>query len=306
MDQAKNKLTVALTGATGLVGANVARLLGAAGYTVYGLRREPAAPARWDVASGEIVTPAPVDVVVHLAGRNVGQRWSAKVKKEVWESRVPATERLCRFLARLPAERRPKILLAASAIGIYGNRGDEVLTEDSPLAPKGKLFLADVCIDWETATRPAEDAGISVCHVRVGVVLAKGGGALAKLMTPVKLGLGGPVGPGTQFMPWISNGDLCRLFQRLAEAKPGSLPPAVNGVGPAPVRQHEFIRTLGRVLRRPTIFPLPSFVVKAVFGQMGEEALLSSLRVIETKLPAGFECEDKTLEGALRRELGIG
>ncbi len=248
--------------------------------------------------------PTPVDVVIHLAGRNVAARWSARVKKEIWESRVPATEKLCGFLARLPAERRPRIVLAASAIGIYGDRGDEVLTEDSAPAEKGKLFLADVCLGWEAATRAAEEAGIAVTHVRVGVVLAKEGGALAKLATPVKLGMAGPIGRGTQFMPWISNGDLCRLFVRLAESSPESLPAAVNGVGPGPVRQHEFIRTMGKVLRRPTLFPMPTLVVKVMFGQMGVEALLSSLRVVAAKLPAGFAYEDGTLEGAMRRELG--
>jgi uncharacterized protein (TIGR01777 family) len=273
-----------------------------AGHIVHALRRGTGESA-WDVSTGAIATPEPVDVVIHLAGRNVATRWSARAKKEIWDSRVPATERLAAFLARLPAERRPAILLSASAIGIYGNRGDEVLDEHSRLAQEGESFLADVCLAWEAATRPASDAGIAVTHVRVGVVLDKEGGALGKLMTPAKLGLAGPVGPGTQFMPWISNRDLCRLFMHLAAGDPAQLPPAVNGVGPNPVRQHEFIRTMGKVLHRPTVFPMPSFMVKVLFGQMGVEALLSSLRVVAGKLPAGFEYEDRTLEEAMRREL---
>jgi hypothetical protein len=270
---------------------------------VYGLRREAGSAARWDVASGEIVTPVPVDVVIHLAGWNVATRWTEQAKKEIWESRVPATERLCARLAARPAELRPRILISASAIGIYGDRGDDVLTEDSSVAAKGKSFLADVCLGWEAATRVASDAGIRVVHVRIGVVLAKGGGALAKLMVPVKLGVAGPVGNGMQFMPWISNGDLCRLFMRLAGER-GELPAVVNGVGPGPVRQHEFMRVMGRVLRRPTIFPMPAIVVKVLFGRMGTEVLLSSLRVVAAKLPEGFGYEDRTLEEAMRSELG--
>jgi len=259
--------------------------------------------ATWDGETGRIVTPEPADVVVHLAGRNVGTRWTARVKREIWDSRVPATERLCGYLARLPAERRPRVLIAASAIGVYGDRGDEVLTEASAVAEQGRSFLADLCRAWEAATQPAADAGIRVVTLRIGVVLAREGGALAKLAGPVKWGLGGPVGSGTQYLSWISRTDLCRLMVRAAEDE--AVRGIVNGVGPAPVRQHEFIRTLGKVLRRPTVFPLPSLMVRAVFGQMGVEALLSSQRVRATRLPAGFAFEHGTLEGAMRGELGM-
>jgi uncharacterized protein (TIGR01777 family) len=243
-----------------------------------------------------------VEVVVHLAGRSVAGRWSAKVKREIRESRVPATEKLCGFLARMPAELRPRVLIAASAVGIYGDRGDEVLTEASAVAEKGDSFLADVCMAWEAVTGAAKEAGIRVVTMRLGVVLSQEGGALAKMAGPVKWGLGGPVGAGTQFMPWISRTDLCRLIM-WAAADDGVIG-VVNGVGPAPVRQHEWVRTLGKVLRRPTVFPLPTFMVKAAFGQMGVEVLLSSLRVIATKRPAGFAFEQGTLEGAIRAELG--
>ena len=298
-----------MTGASGLIGRRVSALLKERGHGVLPVQRvsmgtASAAAAAWNVQTGELLQSAgarPIDVLLHLAGRSVAQRWSAKVKREVWDSRIPATEKLCAFLATMPPEKRPRTLVTASAIGIYGNRGDELLTEDSALAEKGAGFLGDICLAWEAATRAAEGAGIRVVHVRIGVVLAKDGGALAKLAKPAKLGLGGPVGKGTQFMPWISLTDLSRLLVAVAESPDARGP--VNGVGPAPARQHEFMRTLGKVLHRPAFFPLPSFVVKIVFGQMGEEMLLSSLRVIPTKLPTGFAFEHPTLEAALRAEL---
>jgi uncharacterized protein (TIGR01777 family) len=293
---------VAVTGAGGLVGKRLARDLRAAGHTVYELRRG-AGEATWDVATGRVVTPGPVDVVVHLAGSNIARRWTAKARREIWDSRVPATEKLSAFLAAMPAGERPGVLISASAIGIYGDRGDEVLTESSEIFPEGRMFMADICRGWEAATKPAEAAGIRVVHPRIGVVLAKGGGALAKLLTPTKLFLGGPVGTGTQWMPWISLTDLSRLLVALATGA-GDVRGAVNAVGPAPVRQHEFMRTLGKVVRRPTVFPLPGFMVKAAFGQMGKEALLSSLRVVPGRLPAGFEFSHETLEAAIRAELG--
>jgi hypothetical protein len=295
---------IAITGATGLVGKRLAADLRAGGHTVFELRRAgPGAnAATWDVATGEIKAPAPIDTLIHLAGRNIATRWTAKAKKEIWDSRVPATQKLSRFIAGLPAEKRPKLFLSTSAIGIYGNRGDEVLTEDSPLAAPGQSFMADVCLNWEAAAKPAADAGIRVVHPRIGIVLARDGGALAKLLTPTKLFLGGPVGPGTQFMPWISLTDLSRLLMHLATAAPDVHGP-VNAVGPDPVRQHTFMRTLGKVVHRPTIFPLPSFMVSVAFGQMGREALLSSLRVIPARLPVGFSFVHASLEAAIRAEL---
>jgi uncharacterized protein (TIGR01777 family) len=292
---------IAITGASGLVGKRLASDLRAAGHTVFELRRG-AGEAGWNVATGEIFTPAPTDTLIHLAGRNIATRWTAGVKKEIWDSRVPATEKLATFLATLPIDCRPRLLISASAIGIYGDRGDEVLTEDSPIAPAGQSFMADTCRGWEAATKPAADAGMRVIHPRIGIVLAKNGGALAKLMTPTKLFLGGPVGRGTQWMPPISLTDLSRLLIYLATVDT-TLAGPVNAVMPNPVRQHEFMRSLGHMLHRPTVFPLPSFMVKLAFGQMGAEALLSSLRVIPTRIPAGFVFQHPTLDAALRAEL---
>ncbi len=303
-DSTSQPMRIALTGASGLVGRRLSAMLRAEGHTVFELRRTAGA-AHWNVESGEITTPDPIDTLIHLAGRNIATRWTAKAKKEIWDSRVPATEKLAAFLAKLPPERRPKTMLSTSAIGIYGDHGDELLTEFSAPAPAGRSFMADVCRGWESAAKPAEDApggGIRVIHPRIGIVLARSGGALAKLLTPTKLFLGGPVGPGTQFMPWISLTDLAHLLVLLA-TRPGDLRGPVNAVGPAPVRQHEFMRTLGKVVHRPTIFPLPTFMVKLAFGRMGEEVLLSSLRVVPTRIPAEFAFEHATLEAAIREEL---
>jgi uncharacterized protein (TIGR01777 family) len=298
---------IAITGASGLIGRRLAELLRQQGHTVYELRRVPPPPtsathATWNPATGEITTPTPIDALIHLAGKNIAIRWTAAAKKEIWDSRVPATRKLAAHLAGLPAGSRPKLLISASAIGIYGNRGDEVLTEESPLAPPGTMFMADICREWEAATKPAEDAGIRTIHPRIGVVLSKDGGALQKLLTPTKLFLGGPVGSGTQFMPTISLTDLSRLLAHLTTGD-HQLSGPVNAVGPAPVRQHEFMRTLGTLLHRPAVFPLPAFVVKLAFGRMGEEALLSSLRVIPTRLPGDFPFLHSTLADALRAEL---
>jgi uncharacterized protein len=234
---------------------------------------------------------------VHLAGRTVGTRWTKRVRQEIWDSRVPATRQLCGYLASLPPEKRPRTLIAASAVGVYGSRGDELLTEATP-PDTGAGFLVDVARNWEAATDPATSAGIRVVTLRLGHVLAGEGGILGKLATPVKWGVGGPVGSGMQWMPWIARSDLCRLIVRTITDD--SLSGVMNAVGPAPVRQIEFIRTMGKALHRPTVFPLPAFLVKLIFGQMGREALLGSQRVVATRLPADFTYNFPTLEGAIR------
>ncbi len=257
----------------------------------------------WNPETGEFSTPEPVDVLVHLAGRSVATRWTSRAKAEIYDSRVPATEKLSRWLAALPTDKRPRLFLSTSAVGIYGSRGDEVLTESSAPAPPKVSFLADVCRAWEAATKAAEDAGIRTIHLRFGVVLAKSGGALRKMLLPTKLGLAGPIGPATQFLSWISLADVSRLLQLLMESDlPGG--GAINVVSPNPVRQHEFMRTLATVLHRPAVFPMPAAVVKVVFGQMGEETLLGSQRAVPARLPTGFQFQHPTLEAALRAELG--
>ena len=306
--------TIGITGATGLVGSALWAFLNTAGHDATAIgrsKRDGPAPAgdltiSWDTQTGELKNYRPLDTLVHLAGRNIAERWSAGVKQEIYDSRVGATERLCGFLAKLPAGERPKLLIAASAIGIYGDRGDEELTEASPPPPPqpaGRGFLPDTCVAWEAATRAAEEAGIRVIHLRSGVVLSPKGGVVAKLRLPTLLGLGGPVGSGKQFMPWIALDDLVGLIHYLAmgsEAVAG----AVNAVAPGVVRQKEFARALGRVLGRPAVMPLPGLVVKGVFGQMGREVLLGSARVVGTRVPTGFGFLCRTVEEGMRWEMG--
>lgn len=297
-------MTVAVTGATGLIGKRVCGVLGREGCRVWRVRRSGAGggAAEWEVDTGRLRLPGRAEAIVHLAGRSVGVRWTTRVKQEIWESRVTATEKLCRYLAELPIGERPGVLVCASAVGIYGDRGEEVITEESAVAGEGTSFLADVCRGWEAAARPAEEAGIRVVKVRLGVVLAAEGGALAKMARVVKWGLGGPVGSGGQFMPWVSLTDAAGLIMRCVSDE--GVRGVVNGVGPQPVRQREFMRVLGKVLHRPVVFPLPAFMVKAVFGQMGQEVLLASSRVVAGRLLGGFEMKYKTVEEAVRGELG--
>jgi uncharacterized protein (TIGR01777 family) len=296
-------LGIAITGASGLIGARLVEDLRASGHVVHPLRRSAISnnEPTWNPETGEFFTPEPVDVLVHLAGRSVAARWTGKVKREIRDSRIPPTEKLSRHLAGLPSSQRPKLFIAASAIGIYGDRGDEELTESSTPALPNRSFLADVCRAWETAARPAHEAGIRVIHPRIGIVLAKNGGALGKLLLPTKLGLAGPIGPGTQFMSWISLTDLSRLFLHLMLSEKTA--DTINVVAPHPVRQHEFVRTLGNILHRPTIFPMPSLVVKLVLGEMGKEMLLASQRVLPMRVPTDFQFQHPTLDAALRAEL---
>ncbi len=293
-------MRIAITGASGLVGGALRTLLARRGHQVAAPRRG-AGESTWDVETGAIHVPGGIDALVHLAGRNVATHWTTRVKREIWESRVTATKKLCAFLAEMPPETRPRVLIAASAIGIYGDRGDELLTEESPVEQrKGESFLADVCRGWEEATVAAERVGIRVVHARLGVVLAKEGGALAALLTPTKLFLGGPVGSGTQFLSWISLPDVVAMLA--AAVEDDSFRGVMNAVA-GTVRQHAFMRTLGGVLHRPTLFPMPGLVVRAIFGRMGREVLLSSQRVACTRSPAGFVPRDLTLQAAMRRVL---
>lgn len=295
-------MRVAITGANGLVGSELAAFLGTGGHEVAGIVRRPGrADIGWDPAAGRIDAAAleGVDAVVHLAGENIaGGRWSDESRRRILESRTKGTALLCESLARL--SRPPRVLVSASAIGFYGDRGDEVLDETS--AP-GDGFLADVCRQWEAATAPARDAGIRVVNLRIGVVLTPRGGALAQMLTPFRLGAGGVLGPGTQWMSWISLDDLVAAVLH-AIATP-ALEGPVNATAPSPVTNAELTRTLAGVLRRPAVLPVPAFALRALLGEMADALLLASTRVVPRRLvETGFRFRDPDLHGALADMLG--
>jgi len=240
-----------------------------------------------------------VDAVVHLAGANIAAgRWTAARKVEIRRSRVEATRRLCESLAQ--AITPPKVLVSASAVGYYGDRGAETLTEASEA---GSGFLPEVCREWEAAAEPASRAGIRVVHLRFGMILSPAGGALRKILLPFRFGAGGRIGEGGQFMSWIALDDvLGAIYHALCD---DSVKGPVNVVAPGPVSNAEFTRTLAGVLRRPALFPLPAFAARLLFGEMADELLLTSARVMPARLQAsGYRFRFPELEGALRHLLG--
>ena len=299
-------MRIAISGATGLVGSAFAQTLQAENTDVSRLvRKNPqGTDILWDPSSpgsvdGELESLNGCGAVVHLAGENIAEgRWSAAKKQRIRDSRVHSTQRLSESLARL--EKKPHTLVCASAIGVYGSAGDQVMTESSPA---GNDFLAEVCTAWEAAANPAREAGIRVVHLRIGVVLSDQGGALAKMLTPFRLGLGGRVGSGQQYMSWIALPDLVGVIQHAISNE--SLSGPVNSVAPAPVTNTEFTKTLGKILGRPTLFPMPAIVARTMFGEMADALLLSSTRVSAEKLVAsGYSFEFPDLTSALRGVIG--
>jgi uncharacterized protein (TIGR01777 family) len=241
-----------------------------------------------------------VDAVVHLAGENVGARWTAGRKARIQSSRLHGTRLLSEAIGR--TRKRPAVLVSASAIGIYGNRGDEVLDEESTLGDAGHDFLAAVGREWEAAADPARAAGIRVVHPRFGVVLSREGGALGRMLLPFRLGLGGRLGDGSQWMSWISIDDAVNAILHLLGN--GTLLGPVNVTAPEPVRNREFTRILGRVLSRPAPFVVPSAALRLAFGEMADATLLSSARVLPRHLlGSGFRFTHASLESALRHVL---
>ena len=237
--------------------------------------------------------------VVHLAGENIAAgRWTPARKAEIRRSRVDGTRNLCEVLARLPHP--PKVLVSASAIGLYGDRGAEILTEESAA---GTGFLAEVCREWEAAAAPAARVGIRVVNLRFGMVLSPTGGALKKMLLPFKLGMGGRIGSGEQFTSWIALDDVIGAIHHVLCEE--SVRGAVNAVAPEPASNADFTRTLARVLRRPTLLPLPAFAARLALGEMADALLLGGARVMPARLQAsGYRFRFPDLESALRHLLG--
>ena len=298
-------MRVAVSGTRGLIGAEVVSALSAAGIEVVRLvRRDPApgeAAVRWDPGKGiaDKARLAGLDAVVHLAGENIAAgRWNAARKAAIRESRVEGTRRLCDALADLPEP--PKTLVCASAIGYYGDRGDDVLTEESPA---GAGFLPEVCREWEAATGPAGRKGIRVVLLRIGVVLTPRGGALSRMLPPFRMGFGGVLGSGKQYVSWIALDDLSGIvLHALAKEE---LRGPVNAVAPCPVTNRELTEALGKVLSRPTPLPVPAFALRLAVGEMADALLLASTRVVPRRLEeTGYRFRFPELHGALRHLLG--
>lgn len=292
-------MRIAITGSSGLIGTALTAALDDAGHDLIHLvRHAPAGPAeiQWDIDAGTIDGSLEgVDAIVHLAGENIGQRWSDDVKRKVLDSRVNGTRLVAETAAALAS--RPAVI-CASATGFYGDRGDEIVDEDSV---PGTGFLAEVVEAWESAAEPARAAGLRTAHLRQGIVLSKDGGALERLLLPFKLGTGGRVGSGRQWWSWVSLDDAVAAYL-FALQQPVEGP--VNVVAPGAVTNRDFVKALGRTLHRPTIFPLPAQAVKAAFGQMGEEMLLAGQRVAPRKLEAaGFTFGEPDIDSGLASAL---
>ena len=289
-------MKIAVTGTSGLVGSALVSFLTASGHEVLRMMR----PAQWNPERGmvDLATLEGKDAVVHLAGENIASgRWTGSKKARIRDSRVKGTRLIAESLAKLAQP--PSILVSASAIGFYGDRGNELLSEESG---SGQGFLPEVCRQWEAATDPATRNGIRVVHLRTGLILSRKGGALGKMLLPFKLGIGGKIGSGKQYWSWISLDDMCAAILHCIQAS--GLHGPVNIASPSPVTNLEFTKALGRVLSRPTIFPLPAFAARLVLGEMADALLLASARVEPAKLHASrFIFRDKEIEATLRNLL---
>ena len=286
-----------VSGGTGFIGRRIVTRLREGGHTVSVWSRKTAPPFAWDPLQGE---PSPeslegIDAVIHLAGENVAQRWNDDVKRRIADSRVLGTRRLVDAIARL--EHKPKVLVSASAIGYYGDRGATVLSETS--AP-GKGFLVDVCRQWEAEADRASELGLRVIKLRIGFVLGKEGGALAQLLPAFKAFVGGRLGSGKQWMPWIHIADVADLF---AYAMEHPVSGVWNATSPNPVTNDEFTAEMSKVLHRPALFTVPPFALKLAFGELGQHMLDSARVVPDGPLKHGYTFHYPTLDQALRNLL---
>jgi uncharacterized protein (TIGR01777 family) len=292
---------VAVSGASGLIGSALVPALEAAGHDVVRLvRRQPEAPneVEWDPSAGTIDAErlAGVDAMVCLNGATLDKRWTEKRKAVIRESRVASAALLARTAAEL--DPRPAAFVSAGGTGIYGDRGDEVLTEESP---PGQGFLAEVGRAWEAAADPARATGVRVVSFRQGIVLTRAGGALARMLTPFKLGVGGRVGSGRQWWSWVALPDAIAAYRFVLE---NDVSGPLNLSAPNPATNEQFVKALGRALGRPTVFPLPAIAVKTMFGEMGVAVLLEGQRALPARLlDAGFQFSETSIDGALERAL---
>lgn len=292
-------MRVAITGASGLVGRALTRSLERRGDSVSPLVRHDAKPGeiQWDPEKQQIDAAQleGFDAIVHLAGENIAEhRWGESFKESILESRVKGTKLIADTITEFSAP--PRVFISASAVGIYGNRGDSVLTEDSRA---GEGFLADVCRAWEACADRMVQAPTRLAKVRFGMILSRDGGSLSKMLLPFRLGLGGKIGSGHQFMSWVTLHDVVRAIEYILDHDEAN--GVFNVTAPVPVTNQEFTKTLGHVLHRPTIFPVPTFLLHFALGEMADELLLSSARVLPERLEKlGFRFSEPELEAALR------
>jgi len=284
-----------VSGGTGFIGHQIVARLRQDRHDVDVWSRHASAPYQWDPVAGppSIESVGKQDVVIHLAGEPVAQRWNEEVKRRIFDSRVLGTRHLVDVIALVTD--KPKLLICASAIGIYGDRGDEILTESSPL---GEGFLADACRGWEAEADRATEFGLRVVKLRIGIVLGKGGGALARMLPAFKLCAGGRLGSGKQWMPWVHVDDVTDMVAYAI--KSDAVAGVLNATSPNPVRNADFTRALARAVHRPAILPIPPLALKLAFGELGRHMLDSARVIPEAAMQAGFRFCHPELHAALR------